>query len=344
MRQMATVRKIDEIRPIENADSIEAAVIGGWVVVVKKGEFKANELAVYLEIDSWVPHGLAPFLSRGNEPREFNGIKGERLRTVKLRGQISQGLLLPLTVLPHSLGFQYAKPDGAANGEDVSHWLGIQKWEAPIPAQLAGQVRGNFPSFIPKTDQERIQNCAKYINQWKENRVHWEITEKLDGSSMTVYVKGDNFGVCSRNLDLKEESSTAFWLTARKDSLIDKIQSTGRNLAFQGELIGNGIQKNPYDINGNEFYLFDIYDIDAAKYLLPDERQDLAKKLNVNHVPIIGHAKFDDIADVFSLLQNAEGKSFLNSRTEREGFVYKSMVDETSFKCISNKFLLKNGD
>ncbi len=93
---MATIRRIDEIRPIEGADAIEAAVVGGWVVVIKKGEFKAGDLAVYLEIDSWVPHEIAPFLSKGQEPREYNGVKGERLRTVKLRGTTSQGLLLKL--------------------------------------------------------------------------------------------------------------------------------------------------------------------------------------------------------------------------------------------------------
>jgi RNA ligase (TIGR02306 family) len=95
-RKMATIRRIDEIRPIEGADAIEAAVVGGWVVVIKKGEFKAGDLAVYLEIDSWVPHEIAPFLSKGQEPREYNGVKGERLRTVKLRGTTSQGLLLKL--------------------------------------------------------------------------------------------------------------------------------------------------------------------------------------------------------------------------------------------------------
>ena len=95
-RKMATIRKIDEIRPIEGADAIEAAVVGGWVVVIKKGEFRAGDLAVYLEIDSWVPHEIAPFLSKGQEPREYNGVKGERLRTVKLRGTTSQGLLLKL--------------------------------------------------------------------------------------------------------------------------------------------------------------------------------------------------------------------------------------------------------
>jgi hypothetical protein len=98
-RKLATVRKIDEIRPIAGADAIEAAVVGGWTVVVKRGEYTAGDLAVYLEIDSWVPTELASFLSKGGEPREFNGVRGERLRSIKLKGQISQGLLLPMSVL-----------------------------------------------------------------------------------------------------------------------------------------------------------------------------------------------------------------------------------------------------
>jgi RNA ligase (TIGR02306 family) len=160
-RKMATVRRIDEIRPIKDADSIEAAVIGGWVVVIKKGEFRAGDLAVYLEIDSWVPHAVAPFLSKGQEPREFNGVKGERLRTVKLRGQVSQGLLLPIeTAFPGSdRRFWWSQVN-----VDISERLGIQKWEAPIPASLSGDVEGVFPTVVPKTDQERCLSGETLID------------------------------------------------------------------------------------------------------------------------------------------------------------------------------------
>ena len=145
---MATLRFIDAIDSIDGADAIEVATVGGWKVVTRKGEFKAGDLAVYCEIDSWIPHNIAPFLCRGVEPRKYNGVDGERLRTVKLRGQISQGLLLPRHVVLDKIG-------EIEVDMDVTEILGIQKWEAPIPAQLAGVMRGNFPSFIPKTDQER---------------------------------------------------------------------------------------------------------------------------------------------------------------------------------------------
>jgi RNA ligase (TIGR02306 family) len=226
-------------------------------------------------------------------------------------------------------------------GDDVSELLNIQKWEAPIPAQLAGEVRGMFPGFIPKTDQERIQNLTAEFADWTERKLHWEVTEKLDGSSMTVYVFDEDEGVCSRNLNLRETEGNSLWTVARRNDLIGKIRSTGQNLAFQGELIGEGIQGNPYKIRAQEFYLFDVYDIDAGRYLRPAERQLLAKSLDIRQVPGLGIQSLD--CDVAQLLTFAEGKSVLRNETEREGLVFKHVTDPVSFKAISNKFLLKSG-
>ena len=340
-RKMATIRKIDEIRPIEGADAIEAAVVGGWVVVIKKSEFKVGDLAVYLGSESWVPTGLAPFLSKGNEPRVYNGVRGERLRTVKLRGQVSQGLLLPLSVFPHSLGFFYATDKTV--GEDVSHWLGIQKWEAPIPAQLAGDVEGPFPTVIPKTDQERIQNLTEQLREWQGNtEFTWEITEKLDGSSMTVFINGDAEGVCSRNWNLKETEGNTLWRVARRNDLLTKIRKTNRNLALQGELIGEGIQGNAYKVTGQDFFVFDIYDIDRGDYMTPFERRVFCDTHGIKHVPVL--AKEMVIQEwVTGLLTMADGQSVLNPKANREGLVFKSNVfDGPSWKVISNRWLIKN--
>ena len=333
MRKLATVRRIDEIRPIEGADAIEAAVLGGWTVVAKKGEFKAGDLAVYLEIDSFVPTELAPFLTKpGHFPKEFNGVKGERLRTVKLRGQVSQGLLIP------AMG---TFPEGT----DMTEALGIQKWEAPVPAQLAGQVRGNFPGFISKTDQERIQNLTAELREWQDNQAFtWEVSEKLDGSSMTVYVRDEDEGVCSRNLSLKRDEANSFWNVAIREDLIAKIRSTGRNLALQGELIGEGIQKNPYNIRGQMFRLFDIFDIDRGDYMSPFERRTFAGTHGIEHVPLIAVGMVIG-EGVQGLLTMAEGKSALNEKAEREGLVFKcNTFGGPTFKAISNLFLLKGGD
>jgi RNA ligase (TIGR02306 family) len=341
MRKMATVRQVDAVNPIPDADAIEVATVGGWRVVIKKGEFVPGDLAVYCEIDSWIPNDLAPFLSKGTEPRVYNGVAGERLRTVKLRGQVSQGLLLSRYIALDKVG-------EISEGMDVSELLNIQKWEAPIPAQLAGEVRGVFPGFIPKTDQERIQNLTAEFADWTERKLHWEVTEKLDGSSMTVYLFDDDEGVCSRNLNLRETEGNSLWTVARRNDLIGKIRSTGQNLAFQGELIGEGIQGNPYKIRGQEFYLFDIYDIGAGRYLTPSERQALAARLQVRCVPTIAaHANPYDtlgIEDIAQMLKFAEGKSVLMDKTEREGLVFKCHEDAVSFKAISNKFLLKGGN
>ena len=341
MRKMASIRRVDAVNPIPNADAIEVATVGGWRVVIKKGEFKPGDLAVYCEIDSWIPNELAPFLSKGSEPREYNGVRGERLRTVKLRGQVSQGLLLKVgerfdDVI--TLSAENATP--FKEGDDVSEALGIQKWEAPIPAQLAGEVRGAFPGFISKTDQERIQNLAAEYAEWQTLGAEWEVTEKLDGSSMTVYVHDEDEGVCSRNLNLRETEGNSLWKTARRNELIEKVRSTGRNLALQGELIGEGIQGNPYRIRAQEFYLFDIYDIDQGGYMLPRERQELAEQLNIRQVPGLGIQQLD--LDVDALLKLSEGKSVLCDTTEREGLVFKHTQESASFKAISNRFLLKS--
>lgn len=329
-RKMASIRKIDAIKPIENADAIELAIIGGWQVVVKKGEFKPNTFAIYCEVDSWIPTELAPFLSKGKEPKEYNGVKGERLRTIKLRGQLSQGLLLPIIFL-----------DEWQEGDDVSEKLGIQKWEAPVPAQLAGNARGNFPSNIPKTDQERIQNLSGQFDSFKGKR--WQVTEKLHGSSMTVYLDSNNeFHVCSRNLDLKEDQNNSYWKMARMLDLENKMKEHNlQGYAIQGELIGEGINGNQYK-KQLEFYVFDIF-TEQYGYLKPTDVENTAEDLDLFHAPVLDTSfeiKSEDT--VQSLLQLAEGKSKLND-SEREGFVFKSLEDPNlSFKVVSNKWLLSN--
>jgi len=332
MRKMASIRRIDSVRPIPGADAIECARVGGWDVVVKRDEFQAGDLAVYCEIDSWIPHELAPFLSKGSEPRVFEGVPGERLRTVKLRGQVSQGLLLPLDPTCANIVSKLFE------GLDVSAPLNIQKWEAPVPAQLAGDVRGAFPSFVPKTDQERIQNLTEEFDSW--SKLTWEVTEKLDGSSMTVYFNNGDFGVCSRNWNLSETQGNSMWQQARRYDLQQVFAREG-NFAVQGEIIGEGIQGNPYRIRGQDFFVYDVFDIDQQKYLAPLERREFVERNGLKHVPVI-NSDIPTPASVNITLESAEGRSVLNPATEREGLEFKSN-GTVSFKAISNKFLLRQG-
>lgn len=338
MRKLASIRKIDSLDPIEGADKIEVATVGGWKVVAQKGLYNVGDLAVYFEIDSWIPTTIAPFLTKdGHYPKVFEGVQGERLKTIKLRGQLSQGLLIPLREI--NSDFQM---DAFEEGEDVTEILGILKWEKPMNAQLAGVCKGNFPSLIPKTDQERVQNLKKEISNAVGST--FEVTEKLEGSSMTVYrmVVGDEmeFGVCSRNLNLKESEGNAFWAQARKDDIEAKMIAVDEfwSFAIQGELIGPGIQDNIYKLDQTKFYVFDVYDIQAGKYLDPDARRDLIDRMGLNHVPVIT-TEFRLEHSVDELIAMADYTSEL-ANTLREGIVFKETHGGFTFKAISNKYLL----
>lgn len=228
-------------------------------------------------------------------------------------------------------------------GMDVSELLNIQKWEAPIATHLSGEVRGTFPSFLPKTDQERVQNLANEVCEWQERGLTFEVSEKLEGSSLTLYVYNEDEGVCSRNLNLKESDTNTYWKTVRREQLIEKVRQSGKNLALQGELIGEKIQGNIYNIKGHEFFLFDIYDIDTGTYFSPRQRRIFAHENDIKHVPVLevnGDLNLDD--DVIqSILERAEDVSVLNSKVEREGIVFKCNENPfIHFKAISNRYLI----
>ena len=338
-RVMARVVRIDAINAIEGADQIEVAQIGGWKVVVKKGEYTADSLAVYCEIDSFIPHSIAPFLTKpGQFPKVYNEVEGQRLRTIKLRGQISQGLLLSMSVRGSDglvVGALFTE------GDDVTDFLGIQKWEHPQEFRAAN-AKGSFPYFIPKTDQERIQNLSRSLEKWNAENHQWQVTEKIDGSSMTVFYKDGEVGVCSRNLELKDDGTSTFWETAKSEGLVEKLITLGKNIALQGELIGGQIQGNAHKVDKFQFHLYDIFDIDTQQYLTPKDVEGTALQLNIRHVPVLEQFTTFDVR-MEDLIAYAEGKSVVGAKPEREGLVFKSLTEPgTSFKVISNKWLLKN--
>lgn len=333
MRKMASIQRILDIAPIENADLIEVATVNAWKVVVKKGEFKVGDLVVYCEIDSFIPAEVASFLTAPDRfPKEYLGVKGERLKTKKLKGVISQGLILP--IIQNVI-------DGLEEGDDVSEALGIVKYDPPLPAQLAGQAKGNFPSLVPKTDEERVQNLTKQWSKMQAQGDVFEVTEKLEGSSCTFYLDAEgNFEVCSRNLSLKEDENNSFWKAALMYNIKEKMLEQGlHGMAIQGELIGEGIQGNIYNLKGIDFYCYTIWNTATGAYLSAVDRTKIANALGLKQVPYIEMLTLRSIEEV---LQGAEGKSALNPKQEREGVVYKSMNNpEVHFKAISNKYLLK---
>ena len=351
MRKLATIQKIKEVRPIEGADAIEHYRVLGWWVVGKKGEFKVGDLVVYIEIDSWIPHELAPFLSKGREPREYNGVKGERLRTVKLRGAVSQGLLLPVQEVegtPFITG--YFLDDGIgtmviiAEGDEVTEALGIQKWEAPIPAQMSGKMVGYFPNWANKTDQERCQNIWDDIEQRLDEP--FEVTTKLDGSSASYGISPEgDYVVCSRNISLKtRQEDNTFVDVGKALDIEQKMRDVLKTpIMISGELCGEGIQGNKEKIKGHRFFVFDIFLPSANKYLDPQARKQVCDSIGLEHVPVLEEKitlRELGIISLEDLLAYADGPS-LNAKS-REGVVFKSHVENFSFKAISNKWLLKN--
>jgi len=337
MRKLVTVREISDIQPIPGADNIEVATIDGWKCVVVKGAFKVHDAACYFEIDSLIPveHDAFEFLREKAKYRNVEGKLCHRLRTIKLKGQISQGLALPVSELA---------PLRLSQSADFEELLGVTQYAPPVPGSLAGKVKGNYPSFIPKTDQERVQNMWKDI---KSRSDLYEITIKEDGSSMTIYRMGDQFGVCSRNWELDETDDNHYWTVVRNKNLREKLNSLNAydNLAFQGELMGPGVQGNNEGLLELDFFVYDIWDIEQKKYLPAEERIALCKLLGISHVPVI------NIGDILlcewvleELLEFAAGPS-LNPKAIREGLVFKSLDDPWfSFKVISNQYLLKHGD
>ena len=352
-RNLATIRRIKEIKPIEGADAIELAVVNGWqVVVAKNAGHQVGDLVVYCEIDSFLPTEPEFEFLRKSSYKKMGDQEGFRLRTIKLRGQVSQGLIIPLKDA-YSL-YKRSTPNLDMQwfeGLDVTEMIGIVKYEPPIPAHLAGKVKGSFPSFLRKTDEERIQNLEKEYIEWTLSSKHqFYATEKLDGSSFTCYIKNGEFGVCSRNMDLLETEDNTFWAVARSLDLENKLKSLGKNICFQGEMVGSGIQGNHYNMKDQTVFFYNIFLIDEREYVGYDEFRNMLFDLDLACVPVLSYPfNFPSdpetaIPTVSDLLRSSEGKSILNDKVEREGLVIRSMDRTISFKAISNKFLLGSKD
>lgn len=328
-RKLASIRKIKEIRSIEGAENIELLIIDGWQVVAKKGDFLPGDLCVYFEIDSYLPIRKEFEFLRKNCYKEIKELNqtGFRLKTIKLRGQISQGLAMKIK--------DFEILNNVNLGDDVTDLLDVKKYEPPIPAQLAGEIEKHFPQFIPKTDIERIQNIYDEIKA-KYCDLEFEVSVKLDGTSMTVYKKDEKIGVCSKNYELKYNDNNTYCKAA--EEVIGVLKNQNINLAIQGELIGPGIQKNRDKLLYPTFYIFNIFDIDKQNYFSSDERLLFINDNKLTSVPIISINMKILNKTLEELLNLADGKS-LNSEC-REGVVCKNK--EIQFKIINNKYLLKN--
>jgi RNA ligase (TIGR02306 family) len=295
-----------------------------------------GDLAVYYEIDSFLPIRPQFEFLRKSSYKRMGSSEGFRLKTIRLRGQISQGLLTPI-------------PEGISNpkeGDDLTEALDIVKYEPPIPAQLAGKIKGTFPSFIPKTEEIRIQNFESEVGFSPVGERAY-VTEKLDGTSFTCYFNNGVFGVCGRNWELSETSDNSLWRMANVLQLKEKMTKHGKNIALQGELVGAGINGNLYGLSDHKLYFFTGYDIDKGRRMFFDELEWVLFGLQLQMVPLLEKYGFvipneSNIVDY--MLKYAEGKSVLNMEVDREGVVVRGLEREFSFKAISNTYLLGSKD
>ncbi|MBU0489029.1 MAG: RNA ligase (ATP) [Bacteroidetes bacterium] len=338
MRKLASIQRIKALDPIEGADAIERATVLGWQLVVKKDEFKVGDLVIYCEIDCLMP---------AKPEFEFLKPRGMRIRTIRLRGQISQGICFPLSFLPADFEI--------AEDADCTEVLGITKYEPPIPACLAGKVKGKFPSFIPKTDETRVQVLQMLLDKYKGEKCY--VTEKVDGSSGTFYLRDDEFGVCSRNLELLEDDENSFWKVAREMDIENKLRSTGKNIAIQGELIGEGVQSNKLRLRGQTVRFFNAFDIDKFEYFQFDQFYELMSRLNFPMVPVIT-TEYILENDIDAIIKMAVRKSEICQDVWAEGIVIRPLSEKidlilsnenfnngrVSFKAINPEFLLKYGE
>ncbi|MBB5019950.1 RNA ligase (TIGR02306 family) [Chitinivorax tropicus] len=344
-RKLVTIRRIEAIRPIPGADTIECATVGGWQVVVKKGEFRPGESGVYFEIDAFLPVADDRFAFLAKHQMTWRDKQGVRLHTMNLCGHIFQGLILPIGRFPEIVSRIAGKSVEVVREMDFSTLLGVEKWEAAAPASFSGEVVGPFPSWMRKTELERVQNLLPALHTQADEL--FEVSVKLNGTNMTVFHRNGELGVCGRDWQLAESQACAPWQVAKALRLTDALTTLGRNIALQGEIVGEGIQGNPEHLCGQRFYVFDVFDIDRGTYLGREQRGMVLDALRqsgaqIEMVPVIGIMDLRRFRGcVESVLDFAEGPS-MNPRVAREGVVFKRLDGRFSFKAVANSYLLKH--
>lgn len=345
MRKLASIQRVWKIEPIEGADRIELAHVLGWQCVVNRGQIKEMDLAVYFEIDSFLP--VCPefeFLRTSSYKNSDILGEGFRLRTMKIRGQISQGLLLPIATFPN------ISPD-IELGTDVSELLGVKKWEIEERVSTGGTMIGTLPPDVPHTDETRVQAEPELIHEFAG--LEYYISTKMDGSSHSVSLDDDGFHVTGHNYEYKDDGKSAFYEYVKAREIESKMNSyTKANgihmLTIQGELCAPGIQNNRLRLTKPEWYVFTIR-TDGKRVGLT-KMQEICNALNVQTVPIeeIGYDLPSKYPTVEDILARADGEYPNGGR--KEGIVirptepvYSTRISASlSMKAVSNKYLLKN--
>lgn len=329
---LATIERIKQLVNIPNADKILAARVLEYWTIVKKGEFQTGDLCIW--------HNPDTIVDSENPIYEFLRKNNFRIKAVKMKGQISQGLALPLSSF---------NIENSSEGIDVTDLIKIKKYEKNIPAELSGIIKGGFPSFLEKTDETNLRSNPG---------LHYEIlcysplsiTIKMDGTSATYYLKDDQFGVCSRNLEIEENQDNVYWKIAREYEIKEALESLSRNFGtnlvfLQGEICGPGIQKNRAGLPELRLFIFNLgyKERDRIKFEDPDdhltvfyENLELVEEIN----PYPRDLTIENLLKVANSLKYENGHPI-------EGLVirsYKPNGEKVSGKIISDTFCLEAGE
>ena len=346
-RKLASIQRIWKTEPIEGADKIELAYVLGWQCVVNKGQFKPMDLAVYFEIDSFLP--IRPefeFLRASSYKNSDLLGEGFRLKTMKFRGEISQGLLLPIDV------FEELPADIALN-TNVSELLGVRKWEIEERVTTGGTVVGQLPRDIPHTDETRVQAMPELIQEFAG--LEYYISTKMDGSSHSIGVDENGFHVTGHNYEYKDDGKCSFYNLVNERGYKEKIETFAKKegltvFTVQGEFCGPGIQQNRLKLIKPEWYVFTIRE--NGKRVGLERMLKICEELGFNTVPIeeVGTDLPSKYPTVESLLARADG-DYPNGG-KKEGIVIRPtepvfcplISAALSMKIVSNKYLLKNNE
>ena len=345
MRKLASIQRVWKIEPIEGADRIELAHVLGWQCVVNKGQFQPMDIAVYFEIDSFLPiRDEFEFMRSSSYKKTDIMGEGFRLRTMRFRGQISQGLLLPVSQFPEI-------PKNADVGDDVTELLGVRKWEIEERATTGGTVIGTLPYDIPHTDETRVQEEPELIQAFAG--LEYYISTKMDGSSHSIGIDENGFHVTGHNYEYKDDGSSSFYKLVKareyQAKMEDYMKVLGlKTLAIQGELCAPGIQQNRLRLTKPEWYVFTIRE--NGKRVGLKRMLQICEALDITPVPIeeVDTDLPSKYPTVEALLSRADGE--YPNGGKKEGIVIRPtepvfcplISASLSMKVVSNKYLLKN--